>query len=294
MSSTSRSSRDPRRPDPLAPEVYRDLVRRALAEDLGTSDVTTAATVPASATGRGVLLARSPAVVAGLDLVREVFAQVDPRVVIDAIAADGDRVAPDDEIARLAGPAAALLTGERTALNFLQYLSGIATLTRTFVDAAGPRLGVLDTRKTTPTFRALAKYAVRCGGGINHRIGLYDGILIKDNHIRLAGGVAAAVARARAAGPALPVEVETESLAEVDAALDAGADIIMLDNLDDETMRRAIARIAGRARVELSGRMTVERVRGLADSGADWVSVGAITHSAPAADISLEIELTPA
>jgi nicotinate-nucleotide pyrophosphorylase (carboxylating) len=290
----SRSSRDPRRPDPLAPGVYRDLVRRALAEDLGTGDVTTSATVPASAVGRGILLAKSACVVAGLDVFREVFAQVAPSVVVDATATDGDDVEPGDVMARLTGPAAALLTGERTALNFLQYLSGIATLTRTFVDAAGERLGVLDTRKTTPTFRLLAKYAVRCGGGINYRIGLYDGILIKDNHIRLAGGVVEAVRRARASGPALPVEVETQSLAEVDAALDAGADIIMLDNLDDETTRQAIARIAGRARVELSGGMTVARVRTLADCGADWVSVGAITHSAPAADISLEIELDPA
>jgi nicotinate-nucleotide pyrophosphorylase (carboxylating) len=290
----SRSSRDPRRPDPLAPGVYRDLVRRALAEDLGTGDVTTSATVPASAVGRGILLAKSACVVAGLDVFREVFAQVAPSVVVDATATDGDDVEPGDVMARLTGPAAALLTGERTALNFLQYLSGIATLTRTFVDAAGERLGVLDTRKTTPTFRLLAKYAVRCGGGINYRIGLYDGILIKDNHIRLAGGVVEAVRRARASGPALPVEVETQSLAEVDAALEAGADIIMLDNLDDETTRQAIARIAGRARVELSGGMTVARVRTLADCGADWVSVGAITHSAPAADISLEIELDPA
>jgi nicotinate-nucleotide pyrophosphorylase (carboxylating) len=290
----SRSNRDPHRPDPLAPEVSRDLVRRALAEDLGTGDVTTSATVPASAMGRGILLAKSACVVAGIDVFREVFAQVDASVVVDTIAADGDRVEPGDVMARLAGPAAALLTGERTALNFLQYLSGIATLTRTFVDAAGEHLGVLDTRKTTPTFRALAKYAVRCGGGINYRIGLYDGILIKDNHIRLAGGVVEAVRRARAAGPALPVEVETQSLAEVDAALAAGADIIMLDNLDDETTRRAIARIAGRAKIELSGGMTVARVRTLADCGADWVSVGAITHSAPAADISLEIELDPA
>jgi nicotinate-nucleotide pyrophosphorylase (carboxylating) len=294
MSSTSRSSRGPHRPDPPAPEVYRDLVRRALAEDLGPGDVTTMATVPASAMGRGILLAKTPLVVAGLDLVREVFAQVDAAVVIDVLASDGDRIEPGRIMARLTGPAAALLTGERTALNFLQYLSGIATLTRTFVDAAGERLGVLDTRKTTPTFRALAKYAVRCGGGLNYRVGLYDGILIKDNHIRLAGGVVEAVRRARAAGPALPVEVETQSLAEVDAALDAGADIIMLDNLDDETTRRAIARIAGRARVELSGGMTLDRVRRLADAGADWVSVGAITHSAPAADISLEIELDPA
>jgi nicotinate-nucleotide pyrophosphorylase (carboxylating) len=189
------------------------------------------------------------------------------------------------------GRAVSLLVAERTALNFLQYLSGIATVTRTFVDAAAGRLIVLDTRKTTPTLRLLAKYAVRCGGGTNHRVGLYDGVLIKDNHIRLAGGIGAAVARVRERVPGRPIEVETQSLAEVEQALAAGADVIMLDNLAESEMRAAIARIGGTARVELSGNMTVERVRALADSGADFVSVGALTHSAPAVDISLEIEL---
>jgi nicotinate-nucleotide pyrophosphorylase (carboxylating) len=189
------------------------------------------------------------------------------------------------------GSAAALLTAERTALNFLQYLSGIATLARAFVTAANGRLRILDTRKTTPGLRALTKYAVRCGGAVNHRAGLYDGILIKENHIRLAGGVAAAVSRVRAAAPGQPIEVEAQSTADVEAALDARVDIIMLDNLDDAATVDAIRRIGGRARIELSGNMTLERVERLSASGADEVSIGAMTHSAPAADISLEIEV---
>jgi nicotinate-nucleotide pyrophosphorylase (carboxylating) len=203
---------------------------------------------------------------------------------------DGDRCEPGAVVADVRGRAASLLTAERTALNFLQYLSGIATLTRAFVEAAGGRLAILDTRKTTPGLRGLAKYAVRCGGGVNHRTGLYDGVLIKDNHIRLAGGIRAAVSRVRRAFPGLPVEVETQTAEQVDEALAAGADLIMLDNLDDEPTRAAIARIGGRARVELSGNMTIDRVRRLADCGADFISVGALTHSAPAADISLELE----
>jgi nicotinate-nucleotide pyrophosphorylase (carboxylating) len=278
-------------PDRLEPETYRGLVRRAIAEDIGTGDVTTRATVPAEASGRGIFVAKSACVLAGLDVVTEVFHQVDPSVHVTPRAADGDAVAAGQVLADARGPAAALLTGERTALNFLQQLSGIATLTRAFVQAAGGRLTVLDTRKTTPTLRLLAKYAVRCGGGVNHRAGLYDGVLIKDNHIRLAGGIGAAVARVRQAAPGMAVEVETQTLGQVDDALAAGADVIMLDNLDLESTRAAVARIAGRARIELSGNMTLERVRELAGVGADCVSVGALTHSAPAADISFEIDV---
>jgi nicotinate-nucleotide pyrophosphorylase (carboxylating) len=275
--------------DALDPALCREVVRRALEEDVGPGDVTTSATVPGGVAARAVMIARSSCVLAGRALVEEVFRQIDPAVRVEARAADGDRCEPGTVIATLSGPAAALLTGERTALNFLQVLSGIATLTRAFVDAAGGRLTVLDTRKTLPTLRVLAKYAVRCGGGANHRFGLYDGVLVKDNHIRLAGGIASAVRRVRRAAPGLPVEVETQSLAEVDAALAAGADIIMLDNLDLDNMRAALARIGGRARVELSGNMTIDRVRQVASLGADDVSVGALTHSAPAADISFEI-----
>src|SRR6185295_1290951 len=174
----------------------------------------------------------------------------------------------------------------RQVLNFLQHLSGIATLTRRFVDAAGGRLTILDTRKTIPTFRALAKYAVRCGGGSNHRFGLFDAVLIKDNHIRIAGGVREAIQLVRAAGVKLPIEVEAQSLDQVDAAIEAGVDVIMLDNLDDATIREAVAKIQGAARVEISGGVTLERMHALTTLGADCVSIGALTHSAPAADIS--------
>lgn len=277
-------------PDVLAPAVYRDLIRQALEEDLGGGDVTSLAIVPADREAVGVFLAKSSLVVAGLDLARDVFRQVDARVVWHDDCADGDPRAPGDRIASVHGAARSLLAAERTALNLLQHLSGIATLTRAFVDAAAP-MTVLDTRKTLPGMRALAKYAVTCGGGRNHRIGLFDAVLIKDNHIRVAGSIEAAVRSVRDAGAPGPIEVETQSLEQVDAAIRAGADIIMLDNLDDETTADAIRRVAGRARIELSGNMTVERVRRLSICGADFVSVGALTHSAPAADVSLEIAL---
>lgn len=270
-----------------------DLVRRALAEDVGTGDVTTDATVPADAVGRGILLAKSPLVVAGLDVAATVFAEVDRRTRFDPRRADGDRVNPMTVMAEVTGPARALLTGERVALNFLQRLSGIATLARRFVDAAAGRTTILDTRKTTPTLRALEKYAVRVGGATNHRFGLYDAFLVKDNHVRLAGGVAAAVSRARQAQPDLPVEIEAQSLDEVGEALAAGADIVLVDNLPLEDVREAVGRARGRAKVEISGGVTLDRIPELAESGADYVSVGALTHSAPAADISFEIEIRP-
>jgi nicotinate-nucleotide pyrophosphorylase (carboxylating) len=278
-----------RMPDTLDAGLTRDLVRRALDEDIGAGDVTTAATVPSAAMGRGTLLAKSACVVAGLPLVREVFRQLDAAVTMEALVADGGECQPGGVIAILTGPAAPLLAGERTALNFLQHLSGIATLTRRFVDAAAGGITILDTRKTIPTLRHLAKYAVRCGGGTNHRFGLFDGVLVKDNHIRLAGGMAAAVARARGAAPGMPIEVEAQSLAEVDDALAAQADVIMLDNLDDGAVREAVRRVRGRARIEVSGGVTLDRIPRLAATGADTVSIGALTHSAPAADISLEI-----
>ena len=276
--------------DRLDPESYRDLVRRALAEDIGSGDVTTRATVPASLAGVGTFLVKRDCVVAGLDVARAVFTALDPSVVFEAAARDGDRAAVGTVIATVRGPAAVLLTAERTALNFLQRLSGIATLTRRFVDAAAGRITILDTRKTTPTLRVLEKYAVRCGGATIYRTGLFDAILIKDNHIRIAGGIDAAVTRARASAPGLTIEVETQSLAQVDEAVAAGVDIVMLDNLSDDDMRDAVRRIGGRARVEISGGVTLERLPELAAIGADMVSVGALTHSAPAADISLEIE----
>jgi len=278
---------------PLDPAEYRDIVRRAIQEDLGPGDITTRALVPAEARATAVLLAKSSCVLAGLDVAAHVFAEVDSGIRFDASKRDGDRCASGDAIAQLAGAAASLLIAERTALNFLQHLSGIATLTRRFVDAAAGRIVVLDTRKTIPTLRVLAKHAVRCGGGTNHRVGLFDGILIKDNHIRLAGGIPAAVARMRDLEPGRPIEVEAQSLAEVSEAISAGAEVIMLDNLSDAEMREAIDRIAGQARVEISGGVTLDRLPALAALGADFVSVGALTHSAPAADISLEIALDP-
>jgi len=274
---------------PLDPALYLDLVRRALAEDVGAGDVTTERLVPRDARTTARLVAKSACVLAGIDVARAAFTEVDPSVVVTPRVGDGHQCRPGDVIADLAGPSRALLTAERTALNFLQHLSGIATLTRQFVDATGGRLTILDTRKTIPTLRALAKYAVRCGGGTNHRMGLYDAVLIKDNHIRLAGGIGEAVRRVRAQGEALPIEVETQSLADVDDAMAARPDVIMLDNLSDADMREAIVRIGGRARVEISGGVTLDRMPSLARLGADVVSVGAITHSAPAADISLEM-----
>jgi nicotinate-nucleotide pyrophosphorylase (carboxylating) len=277
--------------DRLDPAAYRDTVRRAIVEDVGPGDVTTRAVVPESATATATLLAKSACVVAGLDIAREVFEQVDVSLQFVAAVVDGRLCEPGDTLARVIGRAASILTAERTAVNFVQHLSGIATLTQRIVDAAGGRLTVLDTRKTIPTLRSLAKYAVRCGGGTNHRIGLYDGVLIKDNHIRLAGSVAEAVRRVRASGSLLPIEVEAQSLPQVEEALAASADVIMLDNLDDGAMREAIRRIDGRAKVEISGGVTLERIRVLVTMGADCVSIGALTHSAAAADISLEIDI---
>jgi nicotinate-nucleotide pyrophosphorylase (carboxylating) len=280
-------------PEVLDPSLYRALVRGALAEDVGSGDVTTQAIVPADRPATGVFVAKAPIVLAGLDVARVVFAEVDGDVRFHAWQSDGDACAPGTRIAEIQGRAASLLIAERTALNLLQALSGIATLTRAYVEAAAGGLRVLDTRKTAPMQRHLAKYAVRCGGGSNKRIGLFDGVLIKDNHIRVAGSVHEAVRRVRtsAAGAGLAIEVEVQDLAQLDEALAAGAEIILLDNMDDAMTSTAIARVAGRARIELTGNMTLERVRRLARSGADDVSVGALTHSAPAADISLEIDL---
>ena len=276
--------------EPLPVEAYRDLVRRALAEDIGDGDITTRATIDATQRARAIILAKSRCVIAGLDVAREVFRQLDPDVCMSVAREDGTSCEPGVEVAEITGHAAALLTAERTALNFLQRLTAIATLTRQFVDAAAGRLTVLDTRKTTPLMRDLEKYAVRVGGGTNHRYGLHDGILIKDNHVRLAGGVGPAVARMRDAGNELAVEVEAQSLAQVDEALEAGAEIILLDNLSTAEIFDAVNRCRGRAKTEISGGVTLARMSDLAATGADYVSIGALTHSAPAADLSFEIE----
>jgi len=276
--------------EPLEPGLYREIVRRALAEDLGWGDVTTEATVRPEQRARGIVLAKSTCVIAGLDVAAETFRQLDPAARFTVRRRDGELVAPGDIVAEVHGAAGPMLTAERTALNLLQRMSGIATMTRRFVDAAAGAITILDTRKTTPTLRALEKYSVRAGGGTNHRGGLDDGILIKDNHIRLAGGVAEAVRRMKEARQEMPVEVEAQDLDQVDAALAASADVILLDNLSTEATIEAVLLIAGRAKVEISGGITLERIPELAKTGADYVSVGALTHSAPAADLSFELE----
>jgi nicotinate-nucleotide pyrophosphorylase (carboxylating) len=275
---------------PLEPGFYREVVRRALAEDLGWGDVTTEATVPGDLRARGVLVANGPCVVAGLDIAAETFRQLDPNAVATWSVQDGTRISAGARLGEVVGRAVALLTAERTALNFLQRLCGIATLTRAFVEAADGRTTVLDTRKTAPTLRALDKYAVRAGGGVNHRLALDDGILIKDNHVAVAGGVRAAVARMKEAGQDMPIEVEVKTLEELDAALDAGAARILADNMGIDVLREVVRRTRGRARVEISGGVTLERVPELASLGAEFISVGAITHSARAIDLTFSIE----
>jgi nicotinate-nucleotide pyrophosphorylase (carboxylating) len=274
----------------LDPAYVRAFVRRALSEDVGSGDVTTSATVPDDCFATAALVSQSDCVVAGIDIAAAVFREVDAGTICTPVVADGARARRGDRLAEIRGHAAAILTAERTALNVLQHLSGIATLTRRFVDAAAGRIQILDTRKTVPTLRALAKYAVRCGGGVNHRAGLYDAVLIKENHARIAGGLTPAIRRARARWPDRPIEAEAQSLDDVAAAVAAGADVVMLDNLTEDEMRDAIRTIAGRARVEISGGVTLDRIPGLAALGADMVSVGALTHSAPAVDISLDFD----
>ncbi len=271
--------------------AIRAIVDRALEEDLGRGDVTTDACVPPNVTGEAELRARESLALVGLPIVDEVYRQVDPRVAVDHKAADGDDLNPGDVAATLSGPAAALLRGERVALNLIQRMSAVATLTRRFVRALpeGSSTRITDTRKTTPGLRALERYAVRCGGGFNHREDLSAGILIKDNHIAAAGSIQEAISRARARAPhSLRIECEVDSHAQLAEAMSAGADVVLLDNFADETISDAVAQVAGRAVIEVSGNMTVERVAKLAAAGADVISVGALTHSAPAVDIGLD------
>lgn len=279
---------------PLDKALYRELVRRALAEDLGWGDVTTEGTIDEQQRGLGRLLAKQDCVIAGLDVAEEAFLQLDPAAIMTRHHDDGAAVPPGTLVAEVTGRARALLTAERTALNFMQRLSGIATMTRRYVDAAkGSSLVVLDTRKTTPTLRVLEKYAVRAGGGTNHRFALDDGILIKDNHLALAGGVVAALERMRAAGEDMVIEVEVRTLEEVDAALSAGATRILADNMDAAMLAETVRRAKSRAQVEVSGGVTLQRIPEIAASGADFVSVGALTHSAAAVDLSFKIAPLP-
>jgi nicotinate-nucleotide pyrophosphorylase (carboxylating) len=266
------------------------IVRTALAEDVGSGDITTDLLLDPGVTARAQLLLKEPGVVSGLAAAEAVFRALDPEARFEPLAADGDRIETAPTVlARIEGSARTVLTGERTALNLLGRLCGIATLTRQYVDAvAGTGAVILDTRKTTPGLRALEKEAVLHGGGQNHRLGLYDAILVKDNHLRLAGCIAAAVERLRSASP-LPVEVEAETLAQVREALEAGADRILLDNMPPSVLAEAVALVAGRAELEASGGVSLETVREIATTGVDFVSVGALTHSAPALDVSLEV-----
>jgi nicotinate-nucleotide pyrophosphorylase (carboxylating) len=275
----------------LPEALIRDIVALALAEDIGPGDLTTRATVDPSRTARAEVMAKEDGVIAGLSVAVATFRAVDPGLRFLAFVADGERVGPGKAIARVAGSAQAILTAERTALNFLQRLSGVATLTSRYVAAvAGTGTQIVDTRKTAPGLRALDKYAVRMGGGKNHRFGLYDGVLIKDNHIAAAGGITEAVARARRAVPHLvKIEVEVTNQVELEEALAARADVVMLDNMEPEVAAPAVRFVAGRALVEISGNVTLHNVDRYAECGADFISVGALTHSAPALDISLDI-----
>ena len=273
------------------PPDLPDVIRRALAEDIGAGDATTLSIVPAGATLHGKISAKQDGIIAGLDVARAVFQALDPAVAMETLVAEGEGVTDRQTLAHLAGPARAVLTGERSALNFLGRMSGIATQTRRFVDAvAGTRAQILDTRKTAPGLRALDKLAVRRGGGKNHRAGLYDMILIKDNHIDFAGSLTEAVRLARAARQDLPIEVETRSLDDVACALALKVDLILLDNMTPALMAQAVAlnsRWGSHARFEASGNITLDNVRQVAETGVDYISIGALTHSVRVFDVSL-------
>jgi len=270
-----------------------DTIRRALSEDIGTGDVTTLFTVEPDLRAEADFIAKQPGIVAGVEILRQTLLQLDPSIEFTVELEDGETAEAGDTIATARGQACALLTGERVALNFIQRLSGIATMTSQFVAlTAGSKARIVDTRKTTPGLRALEKYAVRVGGGRNHRFGLYDAILIKDNHILAAGSIAAAVDRALGqASHTLSITVECDRLDQVREAVDAGADIVLLDNMSPEEMTEAIELIDGQAMTEASGRITLETVAAAAQSGIDLISVGALTHSAPALDISMDIRI---
>jgi len=271
-------------------------VRQALAEDIGSGDVTTLATVPSDRTASATMVAREPLVLAGLLFAERAFQIISPEITLDAVAADGQDCPKNTVLLRVSGNAQSILTAERVALNFVQRLSGVATATRRFVEqVAGTHAKILDTRKTTPGWRVFEKYAVRCGGGSNHRIGLYDMVLIKDNHLTALqnerpNAIEAAVRRARAQFPALKVEVEADTLEQVEQALHAGADTILLDNMALMEMTRAVQIVGGRAKTEASGGINLANVRTIAETGVDFISVGAITHSARAVDIALDFQ----
>jgi nicotinate-nucleotide pyrophosphorylase (carboxylating) len=278
---------------PLDAVPLRTAVREALLEDRAFEDVTTLATIPMGAVSTASLAARKSGVICGGPLAVEAFTQVSSLVRVEIIRNDGSVVERGDEVLRITGPSRAVLQAERVALNYMMHLSGVASLTRTFVQAiAGTGAKILDTRKTTPGLRHLEKYAVRCGGGRNHRMDLASMAMLKDNHLAAVGGdIIAAVAQVRATVPAgVWVEVEADRREQVERALDAGADVIMLDNMSLDLMRECVALVAGRATVEASGGVTLDRVRAIADTGVDWISIGALTHSAPALDLGLDFQ----
>jgi nicotinate-nucleotide pyrophosphorylase (carboxylating) len=279
---------------PALPDDIADTVRRALAEDVGAGDLT-ANLIPGGTPARAQVIAREEAVLCGAAWFDEVLRQLDRNVRVDWNARDGDAVRENQVLCTLEGPARAILTGERTALNFLQTLSGTATVTRRYVEAVrGTHAIVLDTRKTLPGLRTAQKYAVRCGGGQNHRMGLYDAILIKENHIAAAGSVAGAVEAARRTAPAgTTVEVEVEDIAQLNEALAAGADRLLLDNFSLRRLREAVQATAGRARIEASGGITLENIRAVAETGVDCISIGALTKHVRAVDLSLRFESAP-
>ena len=269
----------------------QELIRLALEEDIGAGDVTTEALILPESTATAVIYAKEALIIAGLRVAQEVFTTLDPAASFDTTFQDGDRVESKDDILRVQCTLRALLTGERTALNFLQRLSGISTNTRKYVDrVAETGVRLTDTRKTTPGWRSLEKYAVKVGGAHNHRFGLYDAILIKDNHIAACGGISQAVAKVQSKrDPSQQIEVEASDLDQVNEALESGADIIMLDNMNLTDIRKAITLVKGRALIEVSGGVTLDRLAEIADTGVDIISIGALTHSARAVDISMRL-----
>ncbi len=272
--------------------IIHRLIQSALEEDIGTGDITTAAALTGAEVGRAKAFAKSNIVVAGIDVFREVFLFLDKSIQFSGHCEDGRAVKKGGILAEISGNLGSILTAERVALNFFQRMCGIATLTRQYVDEIkGTQAKILDTRKTVPGLRCIDKYAVKIGGGTNHRYGLYDGVLIKDNHIAAAGGISKAIARVRGHIPhTLKVEVEVKNLKEVEEALISGADVIMLDNMTNEDMKKAVAIVNGKVPLEASGNVTLANVRKIAETGVDFISVGALTHSVPASDISLKIE----
>jgi len=279
----------------LSSEIIQAIVRAALAEDVGAGDITTEAAIPPEVRAEAAIVAKEPCIVAGLALAAAVFHELNSKVQVKLLVNEGDVVAKGARVCALAGSAHAILTGERTALNFLQRLSGIATLTREFVEAvAGTKAKILDTRKTTPTLRLLEKYAVAAGGGTNHRMGLFDAIMIKDNHRVILARLGPkalrnAVATARKKHPDAPIIIEADTLEQVEEAIAAGADHILLDNMMPDELREAVKLVAGRAKTEASGGVRLASVRAFAETGVDYISVGALTHSARAVDFSLEL-----